>query len=249
MITALAPLFIGEFASYRDVLVTHDDPRPGVLLSELLEPQALTALLERFGDMYGGHDRRALASQWSKYYFVRLIPPVMAAALVLGRRMDVGFENLQVVLDAQGIPEAFKLVDEGAGFTVAPGNPFERFSHLLHDNLYPFIHALAPQAKLSPRVLWSNAGNYIEWFVGEITKLPLPASMLADGPGLLNAALLPDGGRNPLYQPIRYVEVATDLRPDGRWRQRKVCCLRYRLAVLGNCDNCPLLAEAPRLIE
>ena len=51
MIEALAPLFAGPFASYRDTLVLRDDPRPSIPLSELLSPDGLPALLARFAQL------------------------------------------------------------------------------------------------------------------------------------------------------------------------------------------------------
>lgn len=245
MIAALSPLYFGEFASYREVLVTRDDPRPSIPVRALLERQMLDSVLRRFDPPNADSDRRALASQWSKWYLVRLVPPVVAAALVLGRRLPLAFDEVEVVLDAQGIPEAFKLPGEGAAFAAPPQDPFQRFAHLLEDHLQPFIQTLAGEARLSPRVLWSNAGNYFEWFIGEMAKLPPLAPLLGHGRELLATERRPDGTRNPLYQPVRYVEVSCAQRADGLWRQRRTCCIRYRLDTLGHCDNCPLIDEPP----
>jgi ferric iron reductase protein FhuF len=245
MIAALAPLYTGPFASYREVLVTAADPRPSVAATRLLEPECLEPLLQRFAPEYAGQDRRALASQWSKYYLVKLIPPVVAAALVLQRQLPLDFDQVQVVLNAQGLPEAFKLTGEGEVFAQAPQDPFERFGHLLDGHLQPFVQRLASQVKLSPKVLWSNAGNYFEWFLGEMAQVPIPAQVLAHGQALLAAERRPDGSRNPLFAPIRYLEVPCEVRAEGRWRQRRVCCVRYRLEALPHCENCPLLDRPP----
>lgn len=243
MIAALAPLFFGEFASYREVLTTFDDPRPSLPVRLLLQPERLDALLQRFDPAHAGQDRRALASQWSKHYLVRLIPPVVAAALVLGRRLPLALDTLEVVLDEQGLPQAFKLPGDGEPFAEPPGDAFQRFAELT-DHLQAFIHGLASEARLSPRVLWSNAGNYLEWFVGEMAKV-LPPALLVHSHQLMAQELLANGARNPWFRPIRYVQVSRELRPDGLWRQRRVCCIRYRLDDLGHCDNCPLLDQPP----
>lgn len=245
MIAALAPLFAGPFASYRDVLVTRDDPRPSIAAPLLLQPDHLEPLLQRFSPEHAGQDRRALASQWSKYYLVKLIPPVVAAALVLGRRLPLDFAEVEVVLDAQGLPEAFKLTGDGEVFSRPPSDPFQRFTDLIDRHLQPFVLGLAKEVKISPKVLWSNAGNYFEWFMGELARAPLPAHLLADGEALLKTERRADGTRNPLFLPIRYQPVSCDLRADGRWRQRRVCCIRYRLDTLAHCDNCPLIDEPP----
>lgn len=241
MIEALAPLFIGDFASYRETLVLADDPRPSVPLAELLSPEGLPELLARFAPQQPGGDRRALVSEWSKHYFVKLIPPVVAAALVLNRRLPLHIDEIEVVLDARHMPQAFKLRDAGEPFT--PGDAFERFAHLHDDNLQPFIQALTSQVKIAPKVLWSNAGNYFEWLLTALARL-LPAPMLADGFTLLQTAQRPDGRRNPLYQPVRYIELEGAAMP---WRQRRVCCIRYLLPELELCENCPLLDAPPAL--
>ena len=222
MIAALAPLYVGEFASYRDVLTTRDDARPSLPASQLLQTARLDAIFQRFDPLHTGQDRRALASQWSKYYLVRLIPPVVAAALVLGWRLPLAFEDVEVVLDEQGLPQAFKLPHEGGPFGTPPSDPFQRFGELID--------------------------AYLEWFLGEMTKA-LPAVVLTHGHELLASERRPDGRRNPLFRPVRYVEVSPALRPDGLWRQRRVCCIRYRLEHFEHCDNCPLLDQPPAYVS
>ncbi|KAF1072459.1 MAG: Ferric iron reductase protein FhuF [Pseudomonas citronellolis] len=247
MIAALAPMYIGAFASYRDVLVDASDPRPSLPVEQLLQAPLLERTLRRFDPLHSDGDRRALASQWSKHYLVRLLPPVLAASLVLRRQLPVALAEVQVILDAQGLPEAFRLAHAGALLEGAPSDAFARFAGLIEGHLQPFIEQLAGAVKLSPKVLWSNAGNYLEWFLGEMAGAGLPALMLADGRALLDSERLPDGRRNPLWRPVQYLPVPTELRANGQWRQRRVCCIRYRLEHLGHCDNCPLLDCAPPL--
>ncbi|WP_369959639.1 siderophore-iron reductase FhuF [Pseudomonas sp. MBLB4123] len=242
MIPALAPLFQGPFGHYREVLVLADDPRPALSGPELVAPEQLEALLARFAPEQVGGDRRARVSLWSKYYFLRLIPPVVAASLVLGWRLPLDFQRIQVIVGNDGLPAAFKLPHAGERWPAPPGDPFERFAELLDANLLPFIQALNGCAKVAPRVLWSNAGNYFEWILSSLAALPLPEAMLADGKRLLDSRLRPDGRANPLYQPIRYVprEGAED-----PLRQRRQCCIRYLLPGYALCENCPHIDNPP----
>jgi len=236
MIPALAPLFSEDFAHYRDVLVLESDPRPGLPLRKLLTPETVDSLLTRFGAQYPDSDRRGLASIWSKYYFIKLIPPVVAASLMLDHRLPLQLDDLQLVLDEQGMPAAFKLPDPGRRWPSKPIDAFERFDDLVRGHMGPFIDTLAPLTRLSPKVLWSNAGNYFEWLLGVLAKA-MPRADLGHGYALLDAQLLPDGRRNPLYQPVRYLKVAGQ---DGVKRQRRVCCVRYLVGGLACCENCPL---------
>lgn len=236
MIPALALLFIADFQHYRDVLVLTDDPRAGVPLRTILTGDGLSDVLTRFGSAYPPSDPRGLASLWSKHYFIKLIPPVAAASLILNHRLPLHLDHLQLILDDNGLPAAFKLPDSGQQWLPAPVDPFERFDDLLEQHLRPFIDAIARHVHLSPKVLWSNAGNYFEWLLG-VLATAMPHADLTHGHQSLNAQLLPDGRRNPLYQPVRYINLDGQDKPK---RQRRVCCIRYRVDGLDYCSNCPL---------
>lgn len=237
MIPALAPLFIDAFAEYRNALVLKDDPRPSIPLTQLLTPQCLDEQLKRFGEQYGSGDRRGLASMWSKYYFIRLIPPVVAASLILDWQVPLAVEHVDVVLDENAMPQAFKLAHVGGHRARQTGDPFARFDCLIEKHLRPMIEALAAHVRVSPKVLWSNAGNYFEWLLGVLAKA-LPHADLTDGYALLAAPKKPDGTRNPLFQPVRYIELSGQPEPK---RQRRVCCVRYLVGELAYCGNCPLV--------
>jgi ferric iron reductase protein FhuF len=236
VIPALAPLFIGDFEHYRDVLVLPDDPREGVPTRTFLTRHYLSDVLTRFGTAYPDSDPRGLASIWSKYYFTKLILPVVAASLILDHRLPLQLDHLQLILDEGGLPAAFKLPHPGQRWTPGPTNAFERFDGLLNHHLSPLVEALARHSRLSPKVLWSNAGNYFEWLLG-VLATAMPHADLSHGHQLLNARHMPDGRRNPLYQPVRYLNV--DGQNETR-RQRRVCCIRYRINGLDYCSNCPL---------
>jgi ferric iron reductase protein FhuF len=236
MIPALAPLFIADFAHYRDVLVLEDDPRPGMPLPTMLTPEVFTSVLSRFGEQYPDSDRRGLASVWSKHYFIKLIPPVVAASLVLDHCLPLRLERLQVVLDEQGMPLGFKLPDPGQRWAPSPTDTFQRFDGLIEGHLRPFIDTVANLTRLSPKVLWSNAGNYLEWLLSVLASA-IPQADLSHGHDLLNASSLTEGRRNPLHQPVRYIKVAGQA---ALKRQRRVCCVRYRVSGLAFCENCPV---------
>ncbi|WP_137820210.1 siderophore-iron reductase FhuF [Pseudomonas sp. 2FG] len=241
MIKAIAPLFQGPFAHYRDVLTLADDPRPALSGREFVSPERLEQQLLRFGPEYAEGDRRALLSLWSKYYFLRLIPPVLATGLILNWRLPLDFEEIQVVVGTDGLPEAFKLPHAGERWASPPDDGFARFAGLLDNNLQPFIEGLRGYRKVAARVLWSNAGNYFEWFMATLDGLPLPKPMLGHGFEILQTAQRPDGKRNLLFEPVRYVAQSEDCAP---WRQRKLCCIRNELG-MDMCDNCPLLGSPP----
>ena len=189
MIDVLAPLFRGEFEAYRDVLVLADDPRPGMPLDLLLAPAAFGDVLGGFAQRYNGDDRRALASLWAKHYIVKLLPPVMGATLLLRWRLPLSLHDTAVVLDEGYLPQAFRLSGKGEPFAADVSDPFELFSGLLDDHLQPLFQALSSQVKLSPKVLWSNAGNYFENLLNLMARAGMPAERLAAGHVLLQTRI------------------------------------------------------------
>ena len=217
-IRALAPLFVGDFEHYRDILVLPDDPRPAIPVRELITTDGLAWLLEHYRRFQPGDDRRALVSQWSRTYFVKLIVPTVAANMVLGHELPVALDKLEVILGDDGLPEAFRLPHEGQPFVSKPEGPFERFKELLDGNFEPLIEGWNQQVKLSRKVLWNNAANYVEWLVHAMAGLGLPAEMLADGKQLIESERRPDGGKNPMFSPVRYVERSSGPSP---LRQRR----------------------------
>lgn len=243
-IPALAPLFIGDFEHYREVLVLRgDDGRAGIPGRDLITPKGVAWLLDQYRHFQPGDDRRALLSQWSRFYFVKLIVPVVAANLVLGRELPVALDRIEVIIGDDGLPEAFRLPDDGAPFTQAPDNPFERFRELVDHHLEPLINGWNREVKLSRKVLWNNAANYLEWLIGAMGGLGLPEAMLADGRELVETEQRSDGGRNHLANPVRYIERGEGLQP---MRQRRQCCIRYRLPDLALCENCPHIDRPPK---
>lgn len=240
----LATLFSGDLARYRNVLVLADDSREAISGAEFLQPHTLSALMARFRPQFAAADQRGLASIWANQYFMRLFPPVISAALLLDLRMPLRIEHMAISVDAEGLPQIFKLPGQCEPLP-PPHNPFERFAHLLDDNLQPFIQALCALTGVSAKVLWSNAGNYFEAWLGQLQKRSQQPQLLLDGERLLSAPQRPDGSRNPLYAPIRYVDIE---HADGQvraWRQRRLCCIRYVLPGVELCPNCPRLKRPP----
>lgn len=242
LLGGLTPLFSGDLTRYRNVLVAADDSREAISGAEFLQPQMLSTLMARFRPQFATADQRGLASIWANQYFMRLFPPVISAALLLNQRMPLRLEQLAIIVDGEGLPLVFKLPGPCEPLP-APQNPFERFAHLLDDNLQPFIQALCAHTGVSAKVLWSNAGNYFEAWLGQLQKRSDQPQLLLDGQRLLSAAQRPDGSRNPLYAPIRYIDIE---HADGQvrpWRQRRLCCIRYVLPGVELCPNCPRLKQ------
>ncbi|PVY78915.1 ferric iron reductase protein FhuF [Tamilnaduibacter salinus] len=242
MLDDLNAFFSGDYALFRDRIVGPEDDRPGLPARALLTDDGLGTVLERFGATHPGADRRGLVSLWSRYYFLWLTVPSVVANLVLHRELPVALDDLDVILGDDGLPSAFRVPDEGRVWSEPP-EPFERFSGLLAENVEPLIDGLYHQVKVSRRVLWSNAGNYFEWLVSAMVDYGAPEAVVAPALTIVEAPERPDGTPNPMHHPVQYVERSEGPSP---LRQRRQCCIQYRVPGFGLCGNCPLIDRPPK---
>lgn len=233
---ALSTLYIGPLEGLTPPRVM-PTPAPDALPARtLLEPAYLAELFTRFGAQYGHGDRRAVASLWSKWHFSRLAAHGLAANLLLERDLPLGLHDLHLVQSDEG--QTAGLVLPHAGKPLAELGPEARFATLLDAHLTPLIEALAAATGASPKVFWSNAGNYFEHFASALADHPMAGPDVAEpARALMASRTLYDGRRNPLYQPVRYV---TPTAPEAPARIRRLCCIRYLIDELGYCANCPL---------
>lgn len=247
MIPALASLFQGPLEPLGDYLVLPDDPRPSLSMDDYLAPEHLTDCLVRFAPQYIGEDRRALVSLWAKYHFQRLVTPVLVASLVLDWRLPVSAIGIAVIVGKDGLPAAFVLPDAGRPWQREPRDGFERFEELLDGHLDVMIRALRDQVKLAPKVFWSSVAHYYEATVQQLAGQALPQPRILQARQLLEQSCRPDGMRNPLHAQIRYLNAAepSDTDTQQPQRQRRHCCIRYKLPGKTLCGTCPHMGSPP----
>jgi ferric iron reductase protein FhuF len=207
-----------------------DGERPVLPLTELLRDEVLEGLLLRaYGAELVRDQLPVLASQWMKYYAMQLIPPVVVASLVHGVSWPLSLDCLGFAVDERGVLDGVRF--DGAACALAPAG--EPFAPLL-ENLRQVIDRLSAYANVPAAVLWCTAGDYLETCLRELAAVS--DVCLAPGHALLKEKLTPSGLRNPLFNAIRYTAQA-----DGQsLRQRRSCCLSYRVAWVGRCEHCPL---------
>lgn len=239
MIAVLAPLFQGAFAGYGDLLRLPGDPGTAEALPVLAmaDRTRREAVLSRFRPDLAGSDGRALFSLWSKYYFLRLLPPVLASNLLLDRGLPLAPGNLSVCLDRSALPAAFVLPDDGGPLSLGAGQPLARFRGLVLEQLAPLIAAWSGASGLAARVLWSNASRYVNWFLGELEPA-LPGARIAAGRALLETAHFVDGTANPFYGAYR---PRRDPATGDTHSVRRICCIQFRLPETPLCEDCPRL--------
>ncbi|KVG65865.1 siderophore-iron reductase FhuF [Burkholderia pseudomultivorans] len=231
------------FAAHLDVvwLGMPDDARaPGrVVVPVGALPDHRDAVLDAMVRHYGGdpaRHARALVSQWSKYYFGRAAPAGVVAALTLGRPLDMAPERTFVALD-DGMPAALYFAPDALG---APcDEPARRYAGLVA-HLGAVIDLLAAMGCVTPRVLWSNAGNLLDFLLDSCRALPCAADPVRDADWLFGTSCVA-GEPNPLRMPVRNAVPRSPLLPTP-FRARRVCCLRYEIpGETQLCGSCPLL--------
>ncbi|CUX06939.1 Ferric iron reductase [Agrobacterium fabacearum S56] len=232
----LAGLFRGDLAAIGAALVIKDHTRSFEPVADLMQPDRLSAILEKFSTCYQKPERRAVASQWSKIYFSKLIVPSVAASLMLDWRLPLDLDLTGITLDELCRPQAFCLTHAGSAITSQTAE--ERFSFVVDAHIAPVIGAVARVSGLSHKVLWSNAGNIIENVVSYCEKSAPIKISVEQARMLLGARRLSDGEPNPLFEPVRYPDIG-----GTRIRKRRVCCIRYLTPSLDYCKTCPLLKQ------
>ncbi|WP_148253597.1 siderophore-iron reductase FhuF [Aidingimonas lacisalsi] len=230
----LSDLYVGPLESLAPPSIG-SAPSHALAGGQLLDAGTLDNLLERFAAQYGHGDRRAIASLWSKWHINAVLAPTLLANLILERELPIALEETHLVLTPEGRTERLCLVHEGT--PLVSRGLFARFKTLLDGHLAPLFKMLSDLSGASTRVFWSNAGNVFEHYATAIERHPQASPGIAgEAQALLESRHYPDGRRNPLYRPIRYIESQNQ---DVK-RLRKLCCLRYLLPEIGYCGNCPL---------
>lgn len=254
MLPTLTALFQGPLADFGErLLLPHQVLATPIPARQLFSAEGLEAVLERYaGDFrtLGRRplerqppDRRAVMSQWSKYFLSQAIYVPVAANLLLDRQLPLALDELGLLLDDQSLVTTLVVADEGEWVNGADGE--SRLRPLMDATLAPAITRMAAHTGIAPRALWSNVGHYYAYLIDRLRELPSPPPAVAEGARLMTLRHFADGTRNPLYRPIRQVIDAT-----GETRcVRRVCCVRYRLPELGYCGNCPLPAALARRPE
>ena len=199
---------------------------------------------------WGAAQQEALLSEWSRPLFFRLLMPWLSLYILYDRVLPL--TALQLVQDPQGRP-VLGMADLPCVAGAASAANAVPPRALVEQLLQPCVQTLSQVLSCRARVLWGNAGSYWQWWVHAdhlaalIAALP-PAEQasarlrLQQAQACCDEAAWPSlpGGRNPLYQAMRF-------RGTPPQAVRRVGCQRYQLPGLAMCDYCPsLLAPARR---
>jgi ferric iron reductase protein FhuF len=179
---------------------------------------------------------RAVATQFSKYWFRAVIPPVLVCAAADRAAATVAPGHLRLDTDASGIPHLLAADDPAIGQAAADGDAV--LEGLFAQHLDPVVALLAACSGLAPRVFWSNAGNVVAWYLDNLRTQPATAA----GAARLSACWS-DAERHPRFagtNPLHMPYATPDVADAPATRRRRICCARYLSDDCGLCETCPL---------
>jgi ferric iron reductase protein FhuF len=203
-------------------------------------PDGLTRALAKFGRGWHDPDPRAVATQFSKYWFRAVIPPVLVCAAASRAAPVVDADGLRLDTDGAGIPHLLARDDPAIAHAPADGDAL--VEGLFARHLDHVVDLLSQRSGLAPRVFWSNAANVVAWYLDNLRDEPATAAGAARlAARWSDAARHPRfAGHNPLHMP--YADPADAGARAGR--RRRICCARYLSADCALCETCPL-SSAP----
>ncbi|MCA1788332.1 MAG: siderophore-iron reductase FhuF [Thioalkalivibrio sp.] len=199
-------------------------------------------MLERFAPTYPGDDRRAIASQWSKWLFHAWLSPTIALLVFDGHLPTGQPDDWGICFDSGGRAERLWLRSTLAQQSRQPLDAALR--EMESGVLAAVVSTLARHSGASVNVFWSNAGNLVEHVLSRLADYPVARpDRVEQALAFLDMPRHEDGVRNRLYRPVVYRVVEGETEPR---RLRRACCIRYRLEECNYCENCPLACRSAK---
>ncbi|KEZ76628.1 siderophore-iron reductase FhuF [Salinisphaera hydrothermalis] len=232
-----------EFAANALSDTAPDDHGPVIDGRAMVDGSALDDLVRRYANSRAIDDRRAAATEWSKFFFARLIIPLVVIQCSTRRALDLAPAHWQAYCHPDGTVDRFVFDQDPLGTRPADGD----IRSLVDDVMTPVTAALVGEYRLSPRVFGSNAAMYYAWALDQLAEQGhLPARRLAPARALMDAPRRPDGGANPFHAPFKTLEPgARDGNGEPTRECRRLCCVRDLDPSLGLCANCPRAITYP----
>lgn len=211
-------------------------PERAKTLAEWAQPMELRSLLAVYSDhIYRNQptlprENKPLISLWAQWYIGLLVPPLMLALLTEESAISLSPEHFRVEFHETGRAACF-WVDVRHDLRASQKPVAERLDKLITQALMPVIQALEATGEINGKLIWSNTGYLINWYLGEMKTLL--------GDELINqlrqryffTKTLADGQDNPLWRTV--------VLRDGLL-VRRTCCQRYRLPDVQQCGDCTL---------
>ncbi|MGR5943849.1 siderophore-iron reductase FhuF [Enterobacter sp. C4G1] len=215
-----------------------DEPHPhhAMTLAQWRNPVEWQSLFAAYSDhIYRNQptmarENKPLLSLWAQWYIGLMVPPAMLALLTQDVMLDLSPEFFHVEFHETGRAACFWIdfhEDKHAGYLSAQ----ERMESLVTRALIPVIDALEETGEINGKLIWSNTGYLIHWYLTEMKPLLGDEKVDALRQSCFFAKQLSDGRDNPLFRTVV---------PRDGLLVRRTCCQRYRLPDVQQCGDCTL---------
>ncbi len=237
----LAQAVRATIAEHREHLLEFirlDEPAPlnAMTLAQWSSPNALSSLLAVYSDhIYRNQptmirENKPLISLWAQWYIGLMVPPLMLALLTQEKALDVSPEHFHAEFHETGRAACF-WVDVCEDKNATPHSPQQRMERLISQALVPVVQALEATGEINGKLIWSNTGYLINWYLTEMKQLLGEATVESLRHALFFEKTLTTGEDNPLWRTV--------VLRDGLL-VRRTCCQRYRLPDVQQCGDCTL---------
>lgn len=211
-------------------------PHHALTLAEWSQPMALSSLLATYSDhIYRNQpgqprEQKPLLSLWAQWYIGLLVPPLMLALLSEEHAISLAPEHFRVEFHETGRAACFWIAVHSAD-NASEQSAQSRMEKLVTCALLPVVQALEATGDINGKLIWSNTGYLINWYLGEMKALLGDEKIAELRQRCFFEKQLADGQDNPLWRTV--------VLREGQL-VRRTCCQRYRLADVQQCGDCTL---------
>lgn len=211
-------------------------PHSSMTLSTWSHPAELTSLLATYSDhiyrnnLTQARENKPLLSLWAQWYFGLQVPALMLSLLTEERALDLSPHHFHVEFHETGRAACF-WVDVQEDHALTQASSIERMERLVTQALMPVVATLEATGDIHGKLIWSNTGYLINWYLNEMKTLLGDEQVNALREHLFFAKQLSDGQDNPLWRTVVMREGVL---------VRRTCCQRYRLPDVQQCGDCTL---------
>ena len=214
-----------------------DPPPPRAMpLGEWRRGSQLGSLLAAYSEHIYRNDparvreNKPLLSLWAQWYFGLQVPPLLLALLTLPEGFSLDPRHFFAEFHETGRAACF-WIDAEPDAALAGMAPEARVEQLVIRTLLPVVEALEATGDINAKLIWSNTGYLLNWYLGDLRPLLGDALVSELRQHLFFSRQFTDGRDNPLWRTV--------VMRDGAL-VRRTCCQRYRLPDVQQCGDCTL---------
>ncbi|WLI75568.1 siderophore-iron reductase FhuF [Kosakonia sp. H02] len=211
-------------------------PYSTLTLAEWSRPAALQSLIATYSDhIYRNQpmqprENKPLLSLWAQWYLGLMVPPLLLTLLTQKSAINLAPDNFHVEFHETGRAACFWMdVHQDRHLTLQ--TDVGRIEALTTQVMAPVVQALEATGDINGRLIWSNTGYLMNWYLGEMIPLLGETRVAALRQICFFEKQLSDGSDNPLWRTV--------VLRDGAL-VRRTCCQRYRLPDVQQCGDCTL---------